>query len=36
LFLLIGVAVLAGWDKWLESRILDYAPDWYVFFTTSV
>jgi cytochrome c biogenesis protein CcdA len=36
LFLLIGVAVLAGWDKWLESRLLDYAPDWYIYLTTSV
>ena len=36
LFLLVGVAALAGWDKWLESRLLDYAPDWYIYLTTSV
>jgi hypothetical protein len=36
LFLLVGIAVFAGFDKWLEARLLDYAPDWYIVLTTSV
>jgi cytochrome c biogenesis protein CcdA len=36
LFLLVGIAVFAGIDKWLEARLLDYAPDWYIVLTTSV
>jgi cytochrome c-type biogenesis protein len=36
LFLLVGAAVFTGADKWLESRILDLAPDWYIYLTTSV
>ena len=36
LFLLVGIAVFAGTDKWLEARILDFAPDWYIYLTTSV
>jgi cytochrome c-type biogenesis protein len=36
LFLLVGIAVFAGTDKWLEARILDFAPDWYIYLTTSI
>lgn len=36
LFVLVGIAVFASLDKWLEARILDYAPDWYILLTTSV
>jgi cytochrome c-type biogenesis protein len=36
LFLFVGVAVFAGLDKWLEARLLDFAPDWYILLTTSV
>jgi cytochrome c biogenesis protein CcdA len=36
LFVLVGAAVLTGADKWLESRILDLAPDWFIDLTTSV
>ena len=28
LLLMLGVAVLLGWDKWLESAALDVLPDW--------
>ena len=30
LLLLVGVAILSGADKWLEARILDALPDWWI------
>jgi cytochrome c biogenesis protein CcdA len=36
MFLLAGVAIFTGIDKWLEARLLDLAPDWYIRLTTSI
>jgi len=36
IFLLLGVLVISGWDKLLESKLLDLAPDWLVLFTVSI
>jgi cytochrome c-type biogenesis protein len=36
LLVLVGAGILTGADKWLESRLLDLAPDWYINLTTSV
>jgi cytochrome c-type biogenesis protein len=36
LFVLAGAAVLTGADKWIETRLLDLAPDWFIDLTTSV
>jgi cytochrome c-type biogenesis protein len=36
LFVLVGAGVLTGADKWIESRLLDLAPDWFIDLTTSV
>jgi cytochrome c-type biogenesis protein len=36
LFVLVGASVLTGADKWIESRLLDFAPDWYINLTTSI
>jgi ABC-type lipoprotein release transport system permease subunit len=36
LFLFVGIAVFAGFDKWLEARLLDVAPDCYILLTTSI
>ncbi len=27
-FVLVGVSVIAGWDKWIEARLLDVFPAW--------
>jgi cytochrome c-type biogenesis protein len=36
MFLIAGIAIFTGADKWLEARLLDLAPDWYVNLTTSI
>lgn len=36
MFLLVGLAVFTGFDKRLETRLLDLAPDWYVWLTISI
>lgn len=36
MFLIAGVAIFTGADRWLEARVLDLAPDWYVNLTTSI
>lgn len=35
IFIVIGIAVLVGFDKVLESALLDHAPDWLIRFTTQ-
>jgi cytochrome c biogenesis protein CcdA len=34
-FLLVGVLMITGLDKQIESRILDWLPDWFITFTTK-
>ncbi|MBS0445823.1 MAG: cytochrome c biogenesis protein CcdA [Proteobacteria bacterium] len=34
LFVLLGVAILTGWDKHLEAWALDHSPDWLTRLTT--
>lgn len=36
IFLALGLAMLTGFDKRLETMLLDYTPDWLVTLTTSV
>jgi cytochrome c-type biogenesis protein len=36
LFVFIGVAILFGWHKWLETQILDLLPDWWVQMITTL
>ncbi len=36
LFVMVGAGVLTGADRWIEARMLDLAPDWYVNLTTSI
>lgn len=33
---MVGLAMLSGVDKWMESRLLEWSPDWLVAITTSI
>lgn len=35
-FLALGLAMLTGFDKWIETMLLDVTPDWLVNLTTSI
>lgn len=30
LLLLVGLSVLSGADRWLEARVVDSLPDWWI------
>ena len=34
-FLLVGVLMITGLDKQIESRVLDLLPNWLIIFTTK-
>jgi cytochrome c biogenesis protein CcdA len=36
LFAFIGIAILFGWHKWLETQILELLPEWWVNMITSL
>ena len=33
-FLMVGLAILTGWDKWLEAKLVQWMPDAWVSLTT--